>query len=101
MKKLLFVSAAVGTALLWIGVSPAGASTDDDRKVTVCHVPPGNPANAHNIVISENALPAHLGHGDTLGPCSTYPPGSQAVVAPSTVDPGESFQATFLGCALG
>ena len=38
-------------------------------KVDICHIPPGNPANAHTINVSENAMPAHLAHGDTLGPC--------------------------------
>src|SRR2546430_2311004 len=31
---------------------------------TICHVPPGNEANAHLITVSENAVPAHLSHGD-------------------------------------
>ena len=31
-------------------------------KVTVCH-------KGHTISISRNALPAHLRHGDHLGPC--------------------------------
>ncbi|MFQ5528638.1 MAG: hypothetical protein ACE5GX_20580, partial [Thermoanaerobaculia bacterium] len=35
-------------------------------KVQVCHLPPGNPANIQQICISENAVPAHLGHGDGL-----------------------------------
>jgi hypothetical protein len=39
------------------------------EKVTICHVPPGNPANAHTIIVSTNALPAHLAHGDSIGPC--------------------------------
>lgn len=38
-------------------------------KVPVCHAPPGNPDNAHTIVISENALQAHLDHGDQQEPC--------------------------------
>jgi hypothetical protein len=38
-------------------------------KVDVCHIPPGNPANAHTINVSVNAVPAHLAHGDTLGAC--------------------------------
>src|SRR5437899_1383929 len=29
---------------------------------TICHVPPGNEANAHLITVSENAVPAHLSH---------------------------------------
>jgi LPXTG-motif cell wall-anchored protein len=99
MKKLMLVSAAAAAALLSLGAAPAAAGSKDD-KVVVCHVPPGNPNNAHNIVISVNALPAHLAHGDTEGPC-TYPPRSQALLAPGTVAPGASFQATFVDCALG
>jgi len=38
-------------------------------KVVVCHYPPGNPDNAHTIVIDAAALPAHQAHGDTVGPC--------------------------------
>jgi len=37
--------------------------------VTICHIPPGNPANAHTITVSINALPAHLAHGDYEGTC--------------------------------
>ncbi len=43
--------------------------TDGDGKVTICHVPPENPDNAHTISVGVNALPAHLGHGDYCGPC--------------------------------
>lgn len=38
--------------------------------VTICHYPPGNPANVQTITISTNALPAHLAHGDQVGPCN-------------------------------
>lgn len=38
-------------------------------KVLVCHVPNGNPSNAHNICISDKAVQKHLGHGDYLGNC--------------------------------
>jgi len=41
-------------------------------KVQVCHIPPGNPSNFHTITISESALPAHLGHGDLVGPCFAH-----------------------------
>lgn len=37
--------------------------------VQVCHIPPGNPGNFHTITVSENAVQAHLGHGDYLGAC--------------------------------
>lgn len=41
------------------------------EKVTICHVPPGNPNNAYPITISINALNAHLAHGDVIGDCSS------------------------------
>ena len=57
-----------------------------EPKVTICHVPPGNPANAHTITIGAPAVPAHLRNhpGDAIGPCPrptptpspTPPPGS-------------------------
>lgn len=42
---------------------------DNNDKVVVCHVPPGNPNNEHEICISPNATQAHLAHGDYCGPC--------------------------------
>ncbi len=39
------------------------------RKVTLCHIPNGNPANAHEITVGESAVAAHIIHGDTIGPC--------------------------------
>jgi len=45
------------------------SSSQADPKVAVCHIPPGNPDNPNTITVSENAVPAHLEHGDTLGPC--------------------------------
>lgn len=57
------------------------AHTDADgcgsNKVIVCHVPPGNPENAHDICISVNALHAHVGrhgagdHLDHVGSCQS------------------------------
>ena len=38
----------------------------DGEKVLVCHKPSKNP---HTLSISSSAVPAHLAHGDTLGPC--------------------------------
>ncbi len=51
-------------AVILLGQSICGS------KVLVCHVPAGNPANEHNVCISDFAVPAHLAHGDRLGPCS-------------------------------
>jgi hypothetical protein len=40
-------------------------------KVLVCHLPPGNTGNPQTICIAAPAVPAHLAHGDYLGPCAT------------------------------
>src|SRR5215212_7667714 len=45
---------------------------DGDGKVTICHVPQGNPDNAHTRTVSENAVAADLAHGDYLGECKKY-----------------------------
>ncbi len=42
---------------------------NNNNKILVCHIPPGNPENPQTICISLNALPAHLAHGDCVGPC--------------------------------
>jgi hypothetical protein len=42
----------------------------DAKKTTICHIPPGNPANAHTICVGNSAVPHHVAnHGDTVGPC--------------------------------
>jgi hypothetical protein len=57
---ILFALFALTATAAWAG----GA------KVQVCHIPPGNPANFHTITVSQNALQAHLDHGDLAGACS-------------------------------
>ena len=51
-----------------VNSSEAGGndSSGSEDKVLVCHKPK---KNAHTLSIPKSALPAHLGHGDTLGPC--------------------------------
>jgi uncharacterized membrane protein YgcG len=50
-------------------------SADDTKKTTICHIPPGNPSNAHTLCIGNAAVKAHVEHhGDTLGPCATEAP---------------------------
>ena len=41
----------------------------DNNKLTICHFPPGNPANAHTLRIGSSAWPAHEAHGDLQGSC--------------------------------
>ena len=81
-RPLLVVAAAVAAAgsILFTGTPAAFADdlTEEDilslqdlgqRKVTLCHIPNGNPANAHEITVGESAVAAHIIHGDTIGPC--------------------------------
>jgi hypothetical protein len=50
----------------------------DAKKTTICHIPPGNPANAHTICVGNPAVPHHIQHhGDYVGICKhevTCPP---------------------------
>lgn len=39
----------------------------DGQKVLICHKP--DKKGGHTLSISSSAVPAHLGHGDKLGPC--------------------------------
>lgn len=41
-------------------------SATTEQQVTICHNPSGN---AQTLTISLEALPGHLAHGDTMGPC--------------------------------
>lgn len=41
-----------------------------EKKVTVCHFPPGNPTQVQTISVGEAAVSAHLAHGDQTGACS-------------------------------
>ena len=60
------LGALVLSGLLTVEPPAAQAGVD---KVTICHIPPGNPDNAHTITVGAPAVPAHLAHGDYLGEC--------------------------------
>jgi len=47
-----------------------GVSAHAAEKICICHIPPGNPDNAHTICIGAPAVRAHLRHGDTMGECT-------------------------------
>lgn len=42
------------------------SAQQEDKKVTICHTPPGNPTNHHLISVSANAVSTHLNHGDKV-----------------------------------
>jgi hypothetical protein len=48
---------------------PDTTGNDANNKITICHIPPGNPNNPQTISIPKSALPAHLAHGDQVGEC--------------------------------
>ena len=62
---------------------PRACDPADTKKATVCHIPPGNPANAHTICVGTAAVDAHLAHGDHLGSCCTTTPTPPPPPAPS------------------
>ena len=41
-----------------------------EAKVTICHIPGGNPSKRRTLTIGASAWPAHQAHGDTEGPCA-------------------------------
>ena len=45
------------------------AEENSSGKITICHIPPGNPSNAKTKSIGSGSVFDHLAHGDTLGPC--------------------------------
>jgi len=60
---VFFLLAVAAKVVLASGVAHA------EKKVTVCHRPPGNPENPQTILVGEPAVNAHLAHGDALGAC--------------------------------
>ncbi len=58
-----------GSAYLFDAAVGSDCTEDSDGRVTICHIPPGNPGNAHTIRVSVKAVPAHLAHGDYCGLC--------------------------------
>ena len=61
-SKLIVVAVVLLLSSLFLGFS----TNANSGKITVCHIPPGNVENCHEISVSMNALEAHLNHGDNL-----------------------------------
>jgi hypothetical protein len=74
----------LSVVLLTAGVASAG------KKVTICHVPRGNPANAHTISVCEAAVSAHLHHGDVLGTCPRHCEGPGCCSSSADCDDGNA-----------
>ena len=68
MKRNFFL--LPGLALLTgVLANAPGARACNNYQVAVCHIPPGNPSNAHTIAVGFEAVPAHLAHGDCVSTC--------------------------------
>jgi hypothetical protein len=61
---------SVGAAVLPTG-GAAVAKQYEPKKVTICHRTGSKKNPFRTITVSQNALKAHLGHGDAMGPCGT------------------------------
>lgn len=63
--------------------------------IVICHKPSGQ--NQHTLTVNDSALPAHLAHGDTYGPCpvssSSSSVASSSVVSSSAVSSSRSSSA--------
>lgn len=46
-----------------------GEFQESEKKMVICHYPPGNKKNSQQLTIPESAWAAHQKHGDTIGPC--------------------------------
>ncbi|MFI3188901.1 MAG: hypothetical protein QX190_04950 [Methylococcales bacterium] len=105
-KKVLTVAISAVLMIGLVGISTSGyaerkssstSGSDSDKrsdsdsgveahqKMTICHVPPGNPANKHTIHISSSAWLAHKNHhlGDYLGSCNREISKSKETVVPA------------------
>jgi ABC-type sugar transport system substrate-binding protein len=65
-KKMLRGAMLVVALTGMVMTTPTSVQADPEEKVTICHIPPGNPENAHEITVGASAVPAHLAHGDVF-----------------------------------
>ena len=54
-----------------------------EARILICHMPPGNTANANTIEVGASAVQAHLDHGDTVGACVDSTPLPTATPVPT------------------
>jgi hypothetical protein len=68
--------ASVGTAVSPKG-KPAATTQYPPHKVMICHHTGSQKNPFVTIIVARKALPAHMRHGDTVGPCPTTAPAAQ------------------------
>jgi hypothetical protein len=63
-----------GTEESYVTNAQTGAKECLGHKQLICHIPPGNPGNAHTICVGKPAVDPHVAHhGDGIGACATEP----------------------------
>ena len=65
---IAMVAVIMGTSAFAPAMADKPGTVNED-KFEICHIPPGNPDNAHTISIDVDGVEDHIGHGDILGPC--------------------------------
>jgi hypothetical protein len=60
------------TAVYFAGSVINQAAFADQNQVLICHIPPDDPTNRHEILVNPHAVESHLeNHGDNLGSCDS------------------------------
>ena len=77
--KRVFAFAA-GAALI-VAMTMGTQNLRAASKVRICHVEGQQSGRAHVIEISDNAVLAHLGHGDSLADALGLEPGDNCIIS--------------------
>ena len=77
MKKFILLLGIIAVSFMF--TSNTKNNNQAGEKITICHIPPGNPENAHAITIDVHAWPAHEAHGDVIGDCSQTSNGQEDI----------------------
>ena len=77
-RRIFVLLPIVGAVVFGIGVPSNAQVPPGQVRVTICHRPPGNPANGQTLTLPQPAANAHLREHpfDTVGPC---PPGTPPI----------------------
>jgi len=93
LKYIKVVLLAMLATFVLSGVAVAKKPSENPGQghtpVTICHHAGPHPANWHTITVDDDAVPAHLAHGDTVGPCPVVeqPPVVNPPVNPPVEEP--------------
>ena len=67
-RRILLGAALMATAAIGVAATTANAIEANADKVLVCHR--AGPTKVIEINVDDDAVPAHLGHGDAVGACA-------------------------------